>query len=41
MNGLYEAAGEIKQFCDERGWQVCFIGGLALVLWGVMKSFAG
>jgi hypothetical protein len=38
MNGLYEAAGEIKQFCDERGWQFCFIGGLALVRWGEIRQ---
>ena len=38
MNGLYEAAQEIKQFCDERGWKFCCIGGLALVRWGEVRQ---
>jgi hypothetical protein len=38
MNGLYEAAAEIKRFCDERKWQFCFIGGLALVRWGEVRQ---
>lgn len=34
MNGLYQAADEVQQFCTSRHWQFCFIGGLALVRWG-------
>lgn len=34
MNGLYEAAVEIQDFCQERGWRFCIIGGLALTRWG-------
>lgn len=38
MNGLYEAAHEIKLFCDKRGWKFCCIGGLALVRWGEIRQ---
>lgn len=38
MNGLYEAAHEIKRFCDDRGWKFCCIGGLALVRWGEIRQ---
>jgi hypothetical protein len=38
VNGLYEAAQEIKQFCDDRGWKFCCIGGLALVRWGEVRQ---
>lgn len=34
MNGLYEAALEVQQFFDGRGWQFCIIGGVAVVRWG-------
>ena len=34
MNGIYEAALEVQQFCAERQWRFCFIGGLALIRWG-------
>ncbi len=29
MNPLYPAALEMQNFCVERGWKCCLIGGLA------------
>lgn len=34
MNGLFEAARQLQDFCDSRGWRSCFIGGLAVQRWG-------
>jgi hypothetical protein len=34
MNLLFEAALEVEQFCRERGWRACIIGGLAVIRWG-------
>lgn len=34
MIKLFELATEVQTFCEERGWQFCFIGGLALQVWG-------
>lgn len=34
MNGLYHAALQVQQFCHERQWQFCFIGGLVVTRWG-------
>ncbi|MGI9017958.1 MAG: nucleotidyl transferase AbiEii/AbiGii toxin family protein [Euzebya sp.] len=34
MNGLFSAAREIQDLCDEQGWRFCFIGGLAVLRWG-------
>ncbi len=34
MNELFETAHEVQEFCDARGWQSCFIGGLAVQYWG-------
>ncbi len=34
MNGLFQVAAELQQFCDEQGWRSCFIGGLAVQRWG-------
>ena len=28
------AAGEIQQFCQQRDWRFCFIGGVAVQRWG-------
>jgi hypothetical protein len=30
---LFDAAGELQDFCDKRGWQSCFIGGIAALRW--------
>ncbi len=34
MRDLFLLANEIQSFCGERGWEFCFIGGLALQRWG-------
>lgn len=34
MNGLFEAAVEVQEFCIGRNWKFCFIGGLAVIRWG-------
>jgi hypothetical protein len=30
---LFDAAREIQDFCDQRGWRSCFIGGIAVQRW--------
>lgn len=34
MNPIFAAAREIQEFCRERGWRFCIIGGLAVQRWG-------
>jgi hypothetical protein len=34
MNPIFAAALEVQAFCQTRGFQFCFIGGLALQRWG-------
>ena len=34
MRDLFHLADEIQSLCRERGWEFCFIGGLALQRWG-------
>ncbi|MGH9366133.1 MAG: nucleotidyl transferase AbiEii/AbiGii toxin family protein, partial [Thermoanaerobaculia bacterium] len=34
MNPIFAAALEIQDFCRERRWKFCFIGGLAVQRWG-------
>jgi hypothetical protein len=34
VNGLFEAAVEVQEFCTRRNWKFCFIGGLGVVRWG-------
>lgn len=34
LNPIYAAAAEIAAFFEERGWEYCFIGGLAIQRWG-------
>jgi hypothetical protein len=31
---VFQAASEIQEVCQLRGWQFCFIGGLAVQRWG-------
>lgn len=38
MNGLYQAALELQQFCQVRQWRFCFIGGLCLIRWGEARQ---
>ena len=34
MRDLFLLASEVQSFCQVRGWQFCFIGGIALQRWG-------
>lgn len=34
MIDLVEEAEKMQSFCREQGWKFCFIGGLALQIWG-------
>jgi hypothetical protein len=34
VNPLFAAATDIERFCDDQGWQFCFIGALAVIRWG-------
>ncbi|MCH7988371.1 MAG: hypothetical protein IID46_04375 [Planctomycetes bacterium] len=38
MNPLFEAALELQQFLQHRGWKFCIIGGLAVVRWGQPRA---
>ncbi|MDA0838357.1 MAG: nucleotidyl transferase AbiEii/AbiGii toxin family protein [Planctomycetota bacterium] len=37
MNGNFDTAVEIQQFMLSRGWDFCFIGGLAVIRWGEVR----
>jgi len=34
VNQLFAAAAEVQQYCQQRNWKFCFIGGLATLRWG-------
>ena len=34
MNDLFAVARALQDFCDQRGWRSCFIGGIAVQRWG-------
>lgn len=34
MNPIFGAALDLQQFCTERVWSFCFIGGIAVQRWG-------
>ncbi len=34
MNDLVQTASDLQTFLEDRKWQFCFIGGLAVVHWG-------
>jgi hypothetical protein len=34
MIDIFETARQVQDFCDQRGWRSCFIGGLAVQRWG-------
>ena len=34
MTEVIQAASELQAVCQARGWQFCFIGGVALLRWG-------
>lgn len=38
MNPVLAAAMELQQFCEEREWKFCFIGGLAVQRWGEPRN---
>ena len=40
MNVLFEAALEAQQFIQQRDWQFCVIGGLAVIRWGRPRTTA-
>ena len=33
MNEVFHAAAELQRFCEAKGWQFCFIGGIAVQRW--------
>lgn len=33
-SSLNQAAHDVQRFCEEQGWQFCFIGGIANARWG-------
>ncbi len=37
MTDLITTAQEIQSFCERQKWQFCFIGGLALQMWGEQR----
>src|SRR2546421_12861164 len=34
MNGVIQAAVELKALCERQKWRFCFIGGVAVQRWG-------
>lgn len=38
MNKLLTAASELQDFCQQQGWQMCVIGGLAVQRWGKPRT---
>ena len=34
MIALFETAWQLQVFCDQQGWNSCFIGGIAVQRWG-------
>ena len=37
METIFEAARDLQDYCDQHGWQSCFIGGLAVQRWGEVR----
>lgn len=40
MIEVINAAAELQALCQSRGWQFCFIGGLAVLRWGEPRETA-
>lgn len=38
MKQILEAAKEIQDFFEEKGWKFCFIGGISLQVWGIPRN---
>jgi len=38
MSGVLDAACEIQQYLQEKGWPFCIIGGIALARWGKPRA---
>jgi len=38
VNPILFAADELQRFCSQRGWEYCFIGGLAIQRWGEPRN---
>lgn len=34
LDRILAAAWGLQEFCEFRGWQFCFIGGIAVQRWG-------
>lgn len=41
MTELLRAALDLQQFCRQREWRCCFIGGIALLRWGRARETVG
>ena len=37
METIFEAARDLQDYCDQRGWHSCFIGGIAVQRWGEVR----
>lgn len=35
---IIDAALQIQEFCEKREWKMCFIGGLAVQRWGIVRA---
>ena len=40
LDPILSAAGELENFCAERRWRFCFIGGIAVQRWGEPRFMA-
>jgi hypothetical protein len=38
MNRVFSAASEVNSFCERKGWEFCFIGGVAVQRWGEQRA---
>jgi len=38
VNALFQAAREVGDFMEARGWQYCIIGGIAVMRWGEPRT---
>ncbi|MEP6946585.1 MAG: hypothetical protein ABJA02_11765 [Acidobacteriota bacterium] len=38
MKEIFEAAKQVQDFLEENRWQYCFIGGVALQIWGIPRA---
>lgn len=38
MNEIFTTAGEVQEFCQQRHWKFCIIGGVAVHRWGEIRA---